>query len=678
MTESTNIAQPVPSSDENQDAGGITLHDILRMVIANWYWFALSMIVCLGLGYFYLASTPRIYSRTATILVKDSRKGGDMEVAAFNDLAGFQSRRNVDNEVFILQSRRLMSEVVGRLNLTTGYIIRGTLRDRDLYGQSPVEVRFIDDNENQRLAMQLTPRGEERFELTAFNDGFTSPEEAKRVLPGSYGDTITTPFGQVVVNKTYYMSAAYDGKPIQIVKSTLAATTSLYRAQVRCEVANKLSSIVRISMDNTVPKRAEDVINTLITVYNDDAINDKRQISVSTSKFIKDRLELISRELGDVDRDVEQLKRDNKMVDISSEAGRNMAESSHYKTESLSLDNQIQVSEFIRSYLNDPANAKELIPMMASVTNAAISSQIDEYNEAVLHRAKLIENSSEHSPVIQEMDNRLAAVRRSIISSLSSHISTLELQRNALQQQEVRATHRISALPSQEKALLSITRQQKIKEELFLYLLNKQEETQLNYAIAESNSRIIDRAYGSNAPVSPKPLMILGAALLCGFAIPFGLLFLIGMLDTSIRGRRDVEEHLSIPFLGDIPYSDGTETVREAGRDPLSEAFRILRSNISFMNVSAGKNIRTILITSSDPHAGKTFVCKNLAITLASAGKRVLILDLDLRRHAFSSSMGQSKCQTGITAYLTGQTTDLDKLIKPTGLHKNLDAIYSL
>ena len=440
MTEQTNFVQSAPA-DETQDVGGITLHDILRMVIANWYWFALSMIVCVALGYFYLASTPRIYSRTATILIKDSRKGGDIEMTAFNDLAGLQSRRNVDNEVFILQSRRLMAEVIDRLNLTTDYIIRGTLRDRDLYGQSPVEVEFVDDNAEQRLSMQLTPRGENQFELTAFADGFLSSEEAKRILPGNFGDTIATPFGHVIVRKTYYMSPAYDGKPIQVIKSSLATATSRYRSQVRCEVANKLSSIVQISMSNSVPKRAEDVINMLITVYNDDAINDKRQISVSTSNFIKERLQLISRELGDVDRDVEQLKRDNKMVDISSEAGRNVAESSHYKTEGLSLENQIRVSEFIRSYLNDPANAKELIPMMASVTNSAISSQIDEYNEAVLHRAKLIENSSERSPVIQDMDNRLATVRRSIISSLSSHISTLELQRQALQQQEVQATH---------------------------------------------------------------------------------------------------------------------------------------------------------------------------------------------------------------------------------------------
>ncbi len=681
MLDSKNNTSTPKQSEAPQEAEFFSLHDIIHMVLANWYWFVISICVCLGAAYFYLAGSPRIYSRSATILIKDFNKGGNADIAAFTDLSSFQSNRNIDNEVFLLQSRRLMTEVVRRLKLTVSYTVTGGLRDRDLYGQSPVEVEFVDDNENQSLRMQLTPRSDESFSLTDFSDGFTSPEESRRELTGNYGDTISTPVGKVIVRKTYYMGPAHVDVPIQIGKSSLAAATSAYRSMVQCAVVNPRSSIVSISMNNSVPKRAEDVINTLIAAYNDDAINDKREISRSTSDFIKERLQVIGRELSDVDRGIEQLKKDNQMIDIASEAGSSVSERSQYKAGVLSIENQINVAEFIRSYLNDPEKAKEPIPMIASVTNNAISSQIAEYNEAILHRQKLLENSSERSPVIQDMDSRLAAVRRSILSSLSSHITALELQRDALQREEQQASHRISAIPTQEKAILGITRQQKIKEELFLYLLNKQEETQLNYAIAESNSRIIDRAYGSNAPISPKPMMIMGAAAVVGFAIPLALLFLIGLLDTTIRGRKDVEDNLSAPFLGDIPTFEGDAAtngvVRETGRDPLSEAFRILRSNMSFMNVSAEKRLQTVLFTSANPHAGKTFVSLNLAITQAMAGKRVLIIDLDLRRHALSSQLGHGHSRTGISAYLSGQVDDLDAVIKPSGVHANLDAIFA-
>ena len=672
-----------PQQQGNDEmTGAVTLHDIIRMVIANWYWFVLSALVCLCLAYYYLASTPKIYSRTATILVKDSRKGGDLELTAFSDLAGFQNRRSVDNEVFILQSRRLMTEVVKRLDLTVSYSVRECLRRRDLYAQSPVEVTFVNDSDNQSLSMEITPLEGDKVRLTNFEDRFVTKQETRSSITAAYGDTIPTPVGQVVVRKSLYMKPEYTGVPIRVVKNSLSRTTNAYRNAVKSDVANKQASVVTISMNNSVPRRAEDILNTLISVYNEDAIDDKRRVSVTTAEFIKARLAVIGRELGDVDRDIEDIKKDNQMVDITSEAARSVSESSKYKAEGLSLENQINVAEFIRTYLNDPKNAGELIPMMASVTNQGISSQIADYNNAILRREKLMENSSDRSPVIQDLDNLLASVRRSIVASLDSHISTLIIQRDAMRKEETQANRRISTMPSQEKVILGITRQQKIKEELFLYLLNKQEETQLNYAVAESNARIIDLAYGNTLPVSPRPMLILAIALIVGLAIPFGLLYLIGMLDTTIRGRKDVEDNISAPFLGDIPYSEGGAggdsgiVVRETGRDALSEAFRMLRSSMTFMNVSAGNEIHTILFTSSDPHAGKTFVATNLATTLAMAGKRVLLIDLDLRRHALSSQLGHGNCKTGITSYLAG-TTGLDKLIAKTGFHDNLDVIYA-
>ncbi|MEG1699752.1 MAG: polysaccharide biosynthesis tyrosine autokinase [Alistipes sp.] len=667
--------------DEPDATGNLTIHDIIQMVLLNWYWFALSVAICIGAAYFYLAQTPEVFSRTATILVKDDRKGGSTDIEAFSDLAGFQNRRSVDNEVFILQSRRLMMETVKRLQLTVGYTTNDHLRTRDLYGQSPVEVDFIDDNAGQSLSLELTPLDDNQIQLTDFSDKFIGDDEDGSVITAQYGDTIATPIGQIVVRKTPYMNRTYFKTAIGVVKNSLSAATTNHRAAVKIDVANKQASIVNITMNSTEPKRAEDVINTLVAVYNEDAIDDKRRISVATSDFIKARLEVIGSDLKEVDSDIEGLKKDNQMIDFNSDATRNVTESSRYKADGLTIDNQINVAEFILTYLNTPSNAGELIPMVASVTNSAIADQISEYNTAILRREKLRENSSETNPVIQELDNVLASVRRSIIASLNSHISALEIQRTSLRKEELQTNSRILNMPSQEKEILGIMRQQKIKEELFLYLLNKQEETQLNYAVAESSARIIDTAYGSNVPVSPKRMIILGIAAMTGLAVPFLLLYLIGMLNTTIRGRKDVEDVINAPFLGNIPnYEDPISqgiVVRETGRDALSEAFRMLRSNMSFMNVSSNKEIKCILFTSSEPHEGKTFVGMNLGATVAMAGKRVIFIDLDLRRHAFSTLTGHGNSHTGISSYLSGAINSIDELISHTDIHKNFDAIYA-
>ena len=501
MTEYNNQQQHL-QNDENENGSGLTLHDLLQMVLANWYWFALSVLICLGMAYYYLASTPKIYSRTATILVKDSRKGGDMELGAFSDLVGFQNRRNVDNEVYILQSHRLMSEVVKRLHLTVNYSVRDGLRTLDLYGRSPIEVDFIDDD-NQRLSLEVTELEDGRIKLADFDDKYLTKQEKRRVIRGQYGDTIPTPLGQMVVHKTPFMDSTYVDRPITVTKSSPMVTTNAYRATVKSDVANKQASIVTISMNSSVPKRAEDVINTLIAVYEEDAIADKRQVSVVTNAFIKERMLAIGRELGVVDSEIEGIKKSNQMIDITSEATRSITESSKFKVEGLSIENQISVANYIRDYLNNPTHAGELIPMVASLTNNGIVAQITEYNDAILRRQKLLENSSERNPVIQDMDNVLAAVRRSIIASLNSHVSTLEIQLSNMRKEEALANHRISTMPSQEKVLLDIMRQQKIKEELFLYLLNKQEETQLNYAVAESNSRTIDQHTAAPGPCRP-------------------------------------------------------------------------------------------------------------------------------------------------------------------------------
>ncbi len=671
--------QPNGGGNQNENVS-FSIHDIIQLVLANWYWFALSVIICMACGYIYIARTPKIYSRTANILVKDSRKGGDTDLASFSDLAGITSRRNVDNEIYILQSRRLMREVVRRLGLTVNYTTEDGFRTRDLYGQSPISIDFINDNDAQNLSFEVSLLADSTIRLAEFHTAALSKEDTRRSIPARLGDTVSTPLGQLIVRPTLYLSPAYLNTTVRVSKGNLDAITDAYRGAVKSAVANKQASIITISMNNTVPRRAEDVINALIAVYEEDAIADKRSIAQNTSEFIENRLVIIGRELGMVDRDIEKFKKTNQIYDISTEAARTLAESTKYKNEGLAVENQIRMAQFLKEYLLDGANVNALIPGTVSIANSAIADQIGVYNNAVLQRNKLLTESSENNPVILDLDNGLAAVRRAIIASVDSHISTLGIQLDALRREEAMTNRRISSVPSQEKEILDIARQQKIKEELYLYLLNKREENALTMVITESNSRTIDSAFGSSVPVFPNKTWIIAIAFLFGLGIPFLIIYMLEILDTTIRGRKDLEDRLSIPFLGDIPEYTGAmqrggAVVRENGRDGVSEAFRILRSNISFMNVSS-RPLKVIMVTSSNPHAGKTFVSTNLAMTLALTGKRVILVDLDLRRRTFTKQMGHSGSSVGITNFLSGTCT-LEQIVTKSSLNDNLDIIYS-
>ncbi len=319
---------------------------------------------------------------------------------------------------------------------------------------------------------------------------------------------------------TLYLSDDFRNRKINVAKSTLRGATTAYRQQVQSSVVNKMSSIITISMRDVVPQRAEDVINALVYSYNNDAIEDKRAIAKQTSQFINSRLGIISEELGDVDKNIESFKQRNNIYDLSTEATRLLSESSKYKGESLTVDNQIAMAQYIKDFLINEEKNSSLIPATAAMVNAVIARQISDFNEMVLQRDKLLSEGSVNNPTVQSLNNALKASRNSIIASLDSHIRALQIQSEALRKEERYANSRIQNASAQEKEILSSIRQQKVKEELYLYLLQKREENELALEVVEPNARIIDEAYGSQIPIYPKPVMILIVAFIFGVGIP--------------------------------------------------------------------------------------------------------------------------------------------------------------
>ena len=650
----------------------LSFSDLLYIIKINWYWFVFSVIICLSLAFLYVKSTPKIYTRTASVLIKDNSSGSNLsQSSAFEDLHLFDVKRNVDNEIFIFKSKQLMLKVARRLNLNISYIASDGLRKTELYTRSPIIVSFPDASETDRFSFAATPISENEVQLSDFSEN----KGEVITVNLSENDTITASIGKIVVIPSIYYGDKYFDVPITITKSNLEDIAQYYSDILNVTIPERSASIIRISLNDISIPRNEDIINTAIAVYNEEAISDKNQIMISTSEFINERLIIIEKELGNVDADIETFKRENRLTDIHSETDIYLRESSLFSQEAMDLQNQRTVARHIRDYLMDPRRSSDAIPAN-TISDVSIEGQISEYNSLLLRRNKLISNSSDRNPVVLDLNNSLTSMKQTIIRAVENLIHSLDIKIRNIRERESQTSKRISAVPTQQKYVLSVERQQKIKESLYLYLLNKREENALSQAIIESDARIIDPAKGAKKAVSPKTTLILLAALLAGIAIPAAFLWLQAVLNTTVRNRKDVEDALSIPFLGDIPLRKknnvGNIVVRENSREPISEAFRIIRTNMDFMR-NKNQESQVIMITSFNPGAGKTFVSTNLAMSMALTQKKVILLDLDIRKGTLSSHINISSL--GITNFLSGKINDINEIINKNALHETLDFI---
>lgn len=655
----------------------LNISDLIKIALANWKWFVLSILFCLGGAFYYIKISPNIYSRSASVLIKDETKGTQLPnaAAAFSEVNMLNLSSTVDNEVLIFKSKRLMIEVARKLKLDITYSRRGKFRDWDLYSTTPVILTFPEALETSVFSLKVTPLDAKQVLLFDFPEleGVPSVKELKVNL----NDTVNTPVGKLVVTPTLYYTPDHYHVPITVNKANLEKVGLAYNTALQSTVASETSSIINLSIADVSARRAEDILNTLIDVYNQDAIDDKNKIAVNTANFINERLIVIEQELGGVESQIADYKSEHNLADISTQTGAFMQTSSRYQQEGVNLENQRTLAKYIRDYLADPGKTGELIPANTGITDVNIEGQIAEYNELMLKRDKLIGNSSEKNPVVMDMNNSLAAMKQTIIRTVDNLIAGLDLKIQNIRGEEERTLKRIAAVPSQQKYVLSVERQQKIKESLYIYLLNKREENALTKSITESNARIIDPAMGSNIPIAPRTQFILLVGLMFGLLIPAGVLFLLKISDTCVRWKKDLEDNLSVPFLGEIPQRIRVKgeakqpiVVKEESKDAVSEAFRIMRTNLSFMGSTAEHRLQTIMVTSMNVGAGKTFISSNLAMTLALAGKKVVLVDLDIRKGSLSKRIHVH--QTGVTNFLSGEVTQVKDIVTKSEYHENL------
>lgn len=664
---------------------GISIMELLSMCLRKWYWFVVSVALFVAGGYLYIKMTPRTYERHASIMIKDETKGGSIgAVSELENLGLTQSNTNVNNEMVFLQSPTLMFEVVKRLGLDTGYSTEGTFHDIELYGQSlPARVRWCEGGQpGTGFRMRLL---EDRVVvLSDFSDGHT---ETEMTVSGRLMDTLSTPAGKVVIEPTLSYTGQYSSE-IAVSKLQAQGLSEIYAKALSLRLKGEKSTIIEMSLIDQVPQRAEDILNTLITVYNENWIKDKNQIAVSTSNFISSRLAVIEKELGNVDEDISSFKSKNLVPDLQAASSMYLSQSSEATAKLQQLNNILYMTDYIRSYMTDGQSLNQLLPANSGIESASIESQISEFNTLQLQRNSLVANSNEQNPLVVDMDRKLSALREAIISSIDTYRFTLKAQIKSLEAVEQQATSQIAANPSQAKYLLSVERQQKVKEALYLFLLQKREENEISQAFTAYNTRIVQPASGSMIPVAPVSKTILLLAFMIGLIIPAGIIFLLVMLNHKVKSKKDLES-LTIPFIGEIPLSykrnrhfimrwkkDGSGkremVVQEHNRNVINEAFRVVRTNFEFI-MGSDQSRKTVMFTSMDQGSGKTFISMNLAMAFAIKGKRTVVVDLDMRKAALSEFLSSPK--RGVSDYLNGRVSDFHDTILRGQFSPSLDFI---
>lgn len=652
------------------------LKSFLEKYFNKWRWYLICAIGSIILAFLYLRYTVPQYQATTTILVKDEMKGKMLsEMSVFNDLGlstGLKS--NVENEILILKSRTLVQRVVKKLNLNISFFVEGRLIDKEIYGKPPIEVYFFDKT-NQFYESKIKLKFLELTPQTFLLEDEVSDKSPKAILANKkvfrYKELIPTLYGRLIINKIQEESNSNKNyQAIRIVVSPLKDVVKDYIKRLKVIIINDKSSVVELSIADPTIKKAEAFLDNLIKIYNEDVAEDKYFISDNTSKFIANRLQLITKELDGVEHNVESFKKSNELTDINSEAKLYVEGSNEYDKKGVEAEIQLNVVSSMLDFMKK-SNNSDLLPSNIISSLGDASGLIGNYNQLVLDRNRMLKSATAENPSVVKLDQQIASLKSTVVESLLRLQASLNIQKRDLNRNEGVLNTKIGQIPVQERQLRVIARQQQVMEALYLYLLQKREETAISLSAAEPNITVIDAANSDNTPFFPDKKMIYLVSLLFGLMLPFGIIYTDSLIDTKIKSRLDIEGKMVIPFIGDVPTSDfPSKIIKSESKTSSTEALRIIRTNLEFMLAKVPDGIaKTIFVTSTFPNEGKTFVSANLAATFALSDKKVLLIGMDFRNPRLNSYL--TLPEQGVTNYLSSKDLTLKDLIVKYDGYKN-------
>ncbi len=676
------------ANEENREEehSGFNLAALWKIVVLHWYWIVLSTIVALGAAFGYLKYTRPVYASNMKILVKDedsrSRmyRGGQL---ALESMGVISNSNGFDNELEILTSSNISQRVIKSLKLYVSYELDGRLRNHELYKNNPY---IVDMPENQLVVLHSLIQ----LKIDRQGDGVhvageiyvprsKEPilfERSVKELPGSFN----TPVGTITLQRNPGVGAELPEKAMYATIMPLEYAAKAYGSRLSVSASSKTTTVAVLNYLDTQPERAIDYLNELFRSYNEDANEDKNEVALKTEEFLKNRISAIREELDATESNLESYKKKNELINLTNDASNALNKLTEYQKEQVELETQLNLVTALLDYVDDPRNAFNVVPSNLGLKDADMSNLLNKYNDYVLQRNRLLKSSSPENPYVKRLTAQLEEMWPTIRLSLKSVRENILTQKRSAEDQYNLFSRRVGEAPTQERSLNNIIRQQEIKVELYLMLLQKREENYISLNSTAAKARVIDDPR-STGQVSPKTKVILLGALVLGLCFPVGLIYLLGLLRYRIEGREDVEMLTKIPVLADIPLApkslDGelSLAVRENSNDMMEEAFRGLRTNLRFV-LSEKENV--IACTSCIPGEGKTFISTNLAMSLALLGKRVIIVGLDIRKPRLVKLFGLSSDHRGITTFLSsdsGDFQDLDKQIHHAVLNPNLDVL---
>lgn len=659
----------------------IKLQDIFFLCLRNWKWYALSLLLCLGYARYQVKKSPNIYERSASIMIKGDERSAN-GIASLQQMGIETVPQDVNNELMAIRSLDVATQVVKRLDLDVDYYREGSLINRVAYGRDlPMKVKFLDLGDDQPIScvMELRPDSTVRVSnVIKQGEPFTG-EFVMRL-----GQTAKTPIGMLELTPTpYYRPGSTDRLIVthSDMPSAARGVTSRLNAFLRGG-----TTIIDLHYTDFSAQRAEDVLNTLVEVYNESWIHDKNKVTQLTNEFINSQIESLEKELNDVETLIANYKSDRLILDIAAEGTKALSVADIAEDRSFEIENQIYIIEYMRAFIENPDNANKLLPMNTGIKGGNIETQLSQYNALMQQRDGHLAHSSEQNPLVRDLDEKLQVLKQTIVQSIDNELLLLNNEKESVLSRKSAAEVKIAAAPHQSIYFKTIERQKAVKENIYLMLLQKRADNQLSQAFTAYNSRLIEPPHGSWMPISPQPGKAYLNALLIALLVPTAIIVLKESFNTVVRGRKDIE-HLTVPFVGEIPLDANAEkrakaiekkkrrqrkkgrhikeedsdfVVVEKSRNVMNEAFRVVRSNLEFILGFDQRN-RVIMVTSLNPSSGKTFITANLASSIGINNKKVIAIDVDMRKGTLSKYVG--KPASGISNYLSGQLQDYHSLI---------------
>jgi tyrosine-protein kinase Etk/Wzc len=669
-------------SVQEADEKKIDIQEVLFKYLIHWPWFLGAVLICLFGAWLYLHMATPVYNISATVLIKDDKKGGGAGMASELENLGLDglisSSQNIDNEIEVLRSKTIAKEVVVDLNLYILYKDEDEFPAKDMYKTSPVQVSLLPQeaellDEPIVVEMSLHPQGSLDVSVKVEDEEYQKHfEKLPAVFPTNKGTLafFQTPDSVLVSKNIEDANSEEKVRNIKAIINHPLRVARWYCTNMIIEPTSKTTSVAVISLKNSSLRRGQDFINKLLEMYNINTNNDKNEIAQKTAEFIDERIGIISRELGSTEESLEAFKRNAGITDLMSEAQIALTGNAEYEKKRVENQTQINLVEDLRKYMKK--NEYEVLPSNIGLRDVGLVTQIERYNEMLVERKRLLRTSTENNPAIINLDTSIRAMATNVEVTLERTLQGLFITKADLDREANRYLRRISDAPGQERQYVSIARQQEIKAGLYLMLLQKREENAITLAATANNAKIIDDAIADEIPVSPKGKMIYLIALVLGVGIPVGVIYLINLTKFRIEGRSDVEKLTSLPIVGDIPLTDekqGAIAVFENQNNLMSETFRNIRTNLQFMLENDKK---VILVTSTVSGEGKSFISANLAISLSLLGKKVVIVGLDIRKPGLNKVFNIPRKEIGITQYLANPENNLMDLVQLSDVSKNL------